>query len=85
MRVSCASRGGSVLVRRAACTRLAGEEPLRRCMPPRRQGCLPVVPTLRGEDGVDGTTVSFFLSLAMEMKKQDEGEGGGEGAGEEGE
>ena len=28
--------------------------------------------TLRGEDGVDGTTVSFLLSLAMEMKKQEE-------------
>ena len=32
---------------------------------------LPVVPTLRGEDGVDGTTVSFLFSLALEMKKRE--------------
>ena len=32
---------------------------------------LPVVPTLRGDDGVDGTTISFLLKVALQVKKKE--------------
>ena len=33
---------------------------------------LPVVPTLRGDDGVDGTTVSYLLKVALQKKEEEE-------------
>ena len=41
-----------------------------------------VVPSLRGADGVDGTTVSFLLTENLKLQKKKEG-GGGEEAGSE--
>ena len=33
---------------------------------------LPVVPTLRGDDGVDGTIVSWLLKVALRQKEDEE-------------